>query len=724
MIEYDDFNLRPFISDYLFADNYLLAPGDLKDGISFEESVNDGEELTFGSCVAGSLKFTVDNSDGNAPEIVEKEYCWKKAVQKSVSNLKSFVRSARPVSVCANGNVVYVASKTGNYLSMWDNLNGTMISAVDASIAPAQAVESVVMYRGTLYALYSKTPYASAYSVSGNVFSKANDPNVTEFQKKQIKRIARNHFGYTVTDSEICKYTPVVKNQVTESFQETRSEWLDMGYFLADKPEKLKETKISVTAYDRLIKFDLVVDAWLDSLSYPVTLLDMLNGLCNVVGVETVTTSFLNSNWTVKGRIDGENVTGRTILQYIAEAACGFCRMRPDGKLELVSYTDTGLSIDNSIYNSIETAEFFTDLIDRVQLRVTENDIGVVVGTGTNALVIENNLLLYGETDAELRPCVTNIYDAVSLISYQPYTLKMFQNPKIRAGDILTVTTRSGDTVAAYVMSRTLQGGIDTYEAVGNQKRSTQGNSVNSMIQSLRGKVHELKVTVDEFSSTITDMEGNVSSISQNISEIRLDINNSYVSLTDTDGLTVKAGGFRMINPSGDTVVEFDSGGTAYFSGDIEGSTISGSHLYFGSGLSGGELYGWSGKPSNDTSIRTNAVTLEADTSLVLYAPKGVSVAATDPKQVAIGSNAGPGALNVYGDYGIWCESNCYCEGFVRGSKFSLGGVEISSWDKIVKSNIPEYPGISEDFFIESPKSGAVYKLIFKNGLLFDWQQS
>ena len=723
MIEYADFNLRPSISDYLFADGYLLAPGDLKDGISFEESVNNGEELTFGSCVSGSIRFTVDNTEGNAPEIIGKEYRWKKAVQRSVSSLKSFVRSAVPVSVCADGNVVYVASRAENYLSIWDNLTGTRISVIDASIAPERPAEAVVLYHGTLYALYSNPPYASAYTVSGNVFSKSDDPALTEFQKKQIKRIARNHFGYTVTDFEICRYVPVIRDQVTESFQETRSEWLDMGYFLADKPEKLKETKISVTAYDRLIKFDLVVDAWLDSLPYPVTLLDMLNGLCNVVGVETVTTSFLNSNWTVKGRIDGENVTGRTILQYIAEAACGFCRMRPDGRLELISYSNTGFSIDNSIYNSIETAEFVTDLIDKVQLRVTENDIGVVVGTGTNALVIENNLLLYGDTDAELRPCVTNIYDAVSMISYQPYTLKMFQNPKIRAGDILTVTTRSGDTVAAYVMNRTLQGGIDTYEAVGNQKRSTQGNSVNSMIQSLRGKVHELKVTVDEFSSTITDMEGNMSSISQNISEIRLDINNSYVSLTDTDGLTVKAGGFRMINPSGETVVEFNSGGTAYFSGDIEGSTISGSHLYFGSGLSGGELYGWSGKPSNDTSIRANAVTLEADTSLVLYAPKGVSVAATDPKQVAIGSNAGPGALNVYGDYGIWCESNCYCEGFVRGAKFSLGGVEISSWDGIVKSNIPEYPGSTTWFVVESPTSGIQYRLEFGNGLLVNWYE-
>ena len=78
MIEYADFNLRPSISDYLFADGYLLAPGDLKDGISFEESVNDGEELTFGSCVSGSIRFTVDNIEGNAPEIIGKEYRWKK----------------------------------------------------------------------------------------------------------------------------------------------------------------------------------------------------------------------------------------------------------------------------------------------------------------------------------------------------------------------------------------------------------------------------------------------------------------------------------------------------------------------------------------------------------------------------------------------------------------------------------------------------------------------
>lgn len=714
MIGYSTFNSRPFIKDYLFANDHVLAPGDLKGGIVFEESVNDGDELIFGSCVAGMLEFSVDNTDGTAPNVTGKEYRWRKAVEVARVDDITLAKTTRAKAVCGNGRVWYAATATA-FLSIYDAETGTKVADIGNAIAPTKVPEALYLQDEVLYCLYSDEPYVIAYFVSDTGFEVAGGIELTDYQIKQIKRLARKHIGITMTEDGMIEYLPVVRDNRTQNVIRYEYEWVDMGYFIAQKPEKIKETKINVTAYDRLVKFDEVIDDLLETLDYPIGLVELLDSICVVAGVNRVEGDYINADWEVKGRLNGENLTGRMVLQYIAEAAAGFCRMRADGLLELVQWKDIGFEINNSIYNSLETAEFVTDYINRVELKVTENDIGVIVGEGTNALVIENNVLLYGDSDEELRPYVENIYDYASTVSYQPFTVEMVQNPLIRAGDVFNIVSRSGEVVKAYVMNRTMDGGIDTYEATGDQQRSTQNDSVNRAIQSLRGKVHELVFTIDEFSSTIKDMEGNFSSINQSIDEIRLDVNNSYVTLTDTDGLTVKAGGFRMINPNGETVVEFDSQGMAYFSGDIEGSDISGSTIYFGSGKSGGELYGWSGKPSNTSENKVNAVTLESSSSLVLYAPSGVSIS-TDPKEVAV-ENAGLGAFNIYGNSGFWCNPNAYFEQNVRANTFTLGSDRIDEWWEVTE----HFGAISNYFIAYDPINEEAWKLVFENGILVEY---
>lgn len=711
MIGYSTFNSRPFIKDYLFAPDHVLAPGDLKGGMSFEESVNDSEELVFGCCVAGELVFEVDNTDGTAPNVTGKEYRWRKAVEVGRAEDTVLAKAMRPKAICGNGEVYYASTNT-SFLSIWNAGTNTKVADIDSSIASTKAPEALYLEGNILYCLYADEPYVVAYFVSGTGFEVAGGIELTSYQIKQVKRLAKRGIGIAMTGDGMTEWLPVVRDNRTQSVLVYSYEWADMGYFVAQKPEKLKETKIHVTAYDRIVYFDEVVDEFLGELVYPITLAGLYDALCEHFGVEKVDGEFTNDEWVVPSKLNGENITGREVLQYIAQAAAGFCRMRADGKLELVQWKDIGFEINNSIYNSLETAEFVTDLIDKVQLRVTENDLGVLVGEGTNTLIIENNPLLYGETDEILRPAVEKIYADVSTISYQPFSVEMVQNPLIRAGDVFTIITRSGEVVKAYIMNRTMSGGLDTYEATGEQRRTSQNDAVNRMLQTMNGKLHELVFTVDEFSSTIKDMEGNFSSISQSISEIRLDINNSYVSLTDTNGLTIQAGGFRMINPAGKTVVEFDSEGTAHFEGDIEGSDISGSTIYFGTAKSGGELYGWSGKPSNTDETKVNAVTLESSSSLVLYAPEGVSIS-TDPKEVAV-QNAGLGAFNIYGSKGFWCNPNAYFENNVRGKSFTLGSDRIDEWWEVTE----HFGAISNFFLAYDPSDESTWKLEFENGIL------
>lgn len=587
MIGYSTFNSRPFVKDYLFAVDHVLAPGDMKDGIVFEESVNDGEELVFGSCIAGKLEFTVDNADGTAPNVTGKEYRWRKAVEVSKEEDKALARFSRIKAVCGNGSVWYV-SNTASYLSIY-NAEGNKVTDIDSAIAPAKAPEGLYLNGGVLYCLYSDEPYVTAYFVSETGFEVAGGIELADFQIKQVKRLAKRNLGITMTDDGMTEWLPVIRDGRIRSVIEYKYEWVDMGYFIAEKPEKLRETKISVTAYDRLIKFDAVVDDWLTSLEFPITLSAMLDSLCNHVGVQKVEGSYTNGSWAVREAFTVENITGREILQYIAQANAGFCRMRADGLLELTQWQIIDYQIDNSIYNILETAEFLTDQIDKVQLKVTENDIGVIVGTGTNAMVIQDNPLLYGETDSELRPVVTNIYNYASIISYQPFSVEMVQNPLVRAGDIFSIISRRGETVSAYVMNRTMKGGLDTFEATGDQRRSSQTDSVNRSIQALRGRIHEIVNTIDEFSSTISDLEGNYSKITQTINQISFDVYDAEGDVSARIAAEVEDG-ISSIELSADqikiqgttTLSDIFTAGTTTISGDhIDTGSIKLTEVYF-----------------------------------------------------------------------------------------------------------------------------------------------
>ena len=57
-------------------------------------------------------------------------------------------------------------------------------------------------------------------------------------------------------------------------------EWVPLGVFISEKPDKLKTTIISLSAHDRMVMFDKDADSFLLSLSYPITLKGVFIALC------------------------------------------------------------------------------------------------------------------------------------------------------------------------------------------------------------------------------------------------------------------------------------------------------------------------------------------------------------------------------------------------------------------------------------------------------------
>lgn len=115
-----------------------------------------------------------------------------------------------------------------------------------------------------------------------------------------------------------------------------------------------------------------------------------------------------------------DNLTGRQLLAWVAEASCTFLRATPDGKIEFAWYTDYNAlqSIGPTVYirDGLSHDKFQTAPVVKVQIRQSDDDVGVLYPSdesGSNALVIQGNLLLTSATAEALKPVAQAIFETM-----------------------------------------------------------------------------------------------------------------------------------------------------------------------------------------------------------------------------------------------------------------------------------------------------------------------
>ena len=70
--------------------------------------------------------------------------------------------------------------------------------------------------------------------------------------------------------------------------------------------------------------------------------------------------------------------------------------------------------IGKGFYVSAKYEDYLVRTINKLQIREQKNDIGVIVGSGSNAYVIEDNFLVYGKGTKELKGIAKNILSKIS----------------------------------------------------------------------------------------------------------------------------------------------------------------------------------------------------------------------------------------------------------------------------------------------------------------------
>lgn len=283
----------------------------------------------------------------------------------------------------------------------------------------------------------------------------------------------------------------------------------------------------------------------------------LVNDGMSIEKTVAVTPSSETSSDTEESSTIGESMSGKEVLSCICEINGCMGHMGRDGKFhyiyleqeiqglyprndlypadDLFPRDPKSTQIGKGFYVTATYEDYLVKTINKLQIREQKNDIGVIVGTGDNAYVIEDNFLVYGKGTKELKSIANNVLSKIRGIVYRPFTADCKGNPCLEVGDAVRLPTRY-ELIESYILKRTLKGIQalrDDLEADGEEYRTNGANGIQKSILKLKGKSNVLERTIEKTQSTITDVEkGLQSQITQTATEIRTEVKNT------TDGLS------------------------------------------------------------------------------------------------------------------------------------------------------------------------------------------
>lgn len=328
-----------------------------------------------------------------------------------------------------------------------------------------------------------------------------------------------------------------------------------VGTFWAVKPTKASRNTYKIFAYDAVSKLDGIQSTWLRSIQsqFPMTLWSFAQKVAAQCGLTITNTSLpRNGSYQVQS-FYADDLTGRQLLSWVAQASGTFLRATADGELAFAWYEDrrdivigpgagsgvlladsTGALLQDSEGYYLEVSsgsptavpyyegtlsyeDYVCPAIDKVQIRQSTDDVGVIAPpdeTGSNALTIEGNLLLTTSTDEALRPVAESLYTLMLGVTYTPCTVRVPASSGLSAGQIVRVQDVRGRVFDAWIMSATYSGSSVTLECTGNASRDGSAATNQQSYSNLRGKMLEINSSVDGLNIKASELEGQYTELS------------------------------------------------------------------------------------------------------------------------------------------------------------------------------------------------------------------
>lgn len=394
---------------------------------------------------------------------------------------------------------------------------------------------------------------------------------------------------------------PITSGTRLTHYRETSGQRTLAGTYWAVKPTSQTRNTYKIYAYDAVSLLDGVQSTWLRSIQdqFPMTLWKFAGLVAQRCGVTIVNSSLPRNGSYLVQAFYADNLTGRQLLAWVAEASCTFLRATPDGKIEFAWYTDyTSQSIGPTVYirDGLSHDKFQTAPVVKVQIRQSDDDVGVLYPSdesGSNALVIQGNLLLTSATAEALKPVAQAIFETMQGVTYTPLKVTVPADfPLPAPGNIVSVTDARGNVLSSYIMTRKISGQQVTLESTGNATRDGTAAVNEQSYKNLTGKMLEIKTSVDGLEVKASDLTG------------------KYTDLKATvDGLSSEVKKDTKITGGGNLIL----GSESFKNAELKGNTGDGSSITY-------ELTGGA------TMANTNSNRYFRWTTVGAYVAKGVTL--------------------------------------------------------------------------------------------------
>lgn len=317
-----------------------------------------------------------------------------------------------------------------------------------------------------------------------------------------------------------------IKGYEIEPVLITKKTEIPLGVFYVETIEKYagKDYK-KLTAYDKMRYFDVDVKDWYDSLTFPISVKNFRDSLCEYVGVEQNEVTLIADNIMLTKELDSSNgINGLSLMKQICEISGVFGRMDRYGKLDYLSlessmllpaddlfpandlYPSAGSGDSENSFN-ISTSlmyehplveDFFTSNIDGVII-VDSDGAQVITENNQNPYYVQDNFVIIGQTHETIMALANALLSKISSISYRPInSSKIKGQPYVECGDFISGEV-NGYGFEAYVFQRDLTGIKalrDAYLCKGKEMLENDMNGVTAQLQRLNKTTERVKTSV------------------------------------------------------------------------------------------------------------------------------------------------------------------------------------------------------------------------------------
>ena len=303
---------------------------------------------------------------------------------------------------------------------------------------------------------------------------------------------------------------------------------IPIGYFNVE--EKISEDDYTITlkCLDNMIKFEVNYDG--STLEYPCNLMTVLTDICNEVGVELGSTSFLNADKEVA--VYDNTVSARTYISYIAEQAGGFAFIGRDGKLYIKTIGEDIAELPIQYFQDFKWGEQFK--VSRVRY---EDGVQLFeAGDETNNTIYINQENMY-IVDQEQ---IDNIHDKYKDFNCYSFEGNSIIDPALDIGDLLLIDGKyviyQGDmdyvgkfkaNISSKIQAKTKEETMARVPSAKTEIRRVQSqiNQAEALIQSLVQVTNSLNNNIDILDA---DLQKQIQDLSLNLQDYQATVSTSF----------------------------------------------------------------------------------------------------------------------------------------------------------------------------------------------------